>query len=102
MLIKPLPCDLAKRQQADGVYGPLQGRQVSDVGRCVAPPPHLRPGTPVVASKGAPDRIWLPSEEEWGIPQYLQEILNSILIIRLNFLGFWDCYTLEKKTIIHN
>lgn len=69
--MKLLPCDPVKHQQADGAYGPLRDRQVSDGERCVAPQPHRRPGTPVVASKGAPDRIWLPSEGGWGTPLYL-------------------------------
>lgn len=70
--MKLLPCDPVKRQQADGVYGPLRGRQVSDGGRCVAPPPHRRPGTPVVANRDVPDRIWLPSEGGWGTLLYLR------------------------------
>lgn len=80
--MKLLPCDPAKRQQADGAYGPLRGQQVRDGGRCVAPQPHRRPGTLVAASKGAPDRIWLPSEGEWGTPLCLStcKILNWTLI----------------------
>lgn len=56
MILKSLPCDPAKRQQADDVYGLLRGRQVSDGGHCEGPLPHRLPGTPVAASIGAPDR----------------------------------------------